>query len=417
MGNNIKNKEKKAHGYVKRKLLHRNMSKHIHMSQYLTKDKVTTKRRKKSMPKYSSRNANKLYSFSNWSLFEELIITKILKADEVDKNNIMNPDESFFLLKNIAVNFTETLTKINYKNGFFTGKVLYSLLNNEHNYASYQESMPHLTEFLELCGFRHVMFNDFSGKTVIRIPAYNVNHIPLGFNIHSFEAGLISGFISSARHKLTSVDEIKCRNNNADFCEFECHDFSIQHDHINDISAAVDTFSKNFAETYSSPAKNIKEKNQVKIGIADKDYSMLYYYLSCHNIFFNSNFNSGMKKVLWYIASAIRYSLDMQQIQHATAAVKAPSTYVIKQAMKLLLVDMDVISEKPLHVKLKFNTFNSKTEFINLAVLFFNRLSLSGKNIKHTVVIKSKNGIYTADILQQISKNEIANKPHLKPNQ
>ena len=401
MENNTKSKKKKSNGFIKRKLLNKNLSNHRHVPEHPAKDRLTIQRRKKSILNYNSRKTNRAYTSNNWSLFEELIITKILRSDGINKSNILNPDESPFLLKNIVVNFTETLTKINYKNGFFTGKVLYSVLNNEHNYASHYDSILHLTEFLELCGFKHVMFNDFSGKTVIRIPAYGAKHISLGFNIHSFEAGLISGFISSAKHKLTFVDEIKCSNNNADFCEFECHDFSIQPDYIGNTSAAVDIFSKNFAETCLLPAKNIKEKNRAQSTIVDKDYSLLYYYLSCHNIFFNSTLNVSMRKIFGYISSAIRQDLDMQ---HATGTAKTSLIYTLGQAMDLILVNMEVISEKPLHVKLKFNAFNSKTEFVNLAVSFFNGLSSGNKNIKHIIDIKSKNGIYTANILQKISK-------------
>ncbi|MCL4380719.1 hypothetical protein M1141_00400 [Candidatus Marsarchaeota archaeon] len=401
MAINMKGKGKKAQGFAIRKSS-RNYRRG-RVSQPLAKNKIIAKHRKKSAAEQSALAVSKSYASGRESLFEELLITKILGAGGWEKNNIMDPDESPFLLKNIAVNFTETLTKINYKNGFFTGKALYSVLNREHNYISYHDSMPHLAEFFELCGFRHVLFNDFSGKAVIRIPAYGAKRLSLGFNTHSFEAGLISGFISSARHKLIFADEIRCRDNNADFCEFECRDFSIQSDYIKDIGAAVGVFSNDFAKTAAerAGASNMKARNHVQGNAADTDHPLIYYYLSCHNIFFNSSFNKSMKEVLWYIASAIRRDLDTQQ---EADKVKTKLPYAIEQAMELLMVRTEFKSAKPLHVKLKFNTFNSKTEFINLAVSFFNRLASSKGNLNHTAVIKSRNGVYTVDICSRHRK-------------
>ncbi len=366
------------------------------------KKKIKSKKNNKQKPlnsinnKQNNKNNLNFNDINQEILIEELLIQKILNINEnkiilnlktkdqkksKTKYNELNINENSMLLKAIITNFTTTISKINYKNGLFVGKLLYQSYKKKYIYAWYQESIDYLIDFLELCGYKDILFSVFSDKVVIKIPNFQYN---LNLNLHTFESGLISGFISSSKNKFMFARELECSNNNLDICEFACDEYDIFSPNITDINQTIEKFMIYFFN-------NIKDNtNKLKFNYSNNTYSQSYYYLSTFPLIFNNTLNEYMKQIFRYIAIQFNHNLFKQFIKINKSNQKQFFKQ-IQQILNLLDIDFKVNKIKPLNVQLLFNHLNSKSEFIDLCIIFFNNLIKGySKELKPKIIINNE---------------------------
>ncbi|MCL4383118.1 MAG: hypothetical protein M1168_03420 [Candidatus Marsarchaeota archaeon] len=330
-------------------------------------------------------------------LIEEILINKLIisKQNKSYKNKVNEYfSENSMLLKNLIINFTGTLSKLNYKNGLFAGKLLYHAYNKIYNYASYNDALWHLIEFLESCGYKNIVFTSFPDKITIKIP--NIKQ-DLNLNTHVFEAGLISGFITASKNKLLFAKEAKCSNNNSDFCEFICDEYNNYNDFRTN-SQNIDKSIEKFIESYLRDLNRNKRDAKTKINYSANIYPESYYYLSSFPIIFNNKLNNYMKLIFTHIAIKFNQNL-LKEFKTITKKNQKNLFEQIQQILGLLDITVTINSLKPLNISLMFNYLNSKKEFIDLSIIFFNNLANGYINTKNTATqLKNINGKYILTI-------------------
>jgi predicted hydrocarbon binding protein len=105
-----------------------------------------------------------------------------------------------------------------YKSGFRLGKLYYGQAVSRRP-KWYEDSIPELAKFFQKLGYATEYVISRHGNPVLTLKS-NAS-FKLGFNMHSFEAGIISGFLSSARNSYVAMHESECACNGAEECVFE----------------------------------------------------------------------------------------------------------------------------------------------------------------------------------------------------
>ncbi len=105
-----------------------------------------------------------------------------------------------------------------YRSGFRLGKLYYSQAVSSRP-KWYEDSIPELAKFFQKLGYAAKYGISRHGSPTITLKSNS--SIKLGFNVHSFEAGIISGFLSSARNSYMAMHESECACNGAEECVFE----------------------------------------------------------------------------------------------------------------------------------------------------------------------------------------------------
>lgn len=103
-------------------------------------------------------------------------------------------------------------------NGMRIGRTIYTSISSHRSYISLGDYVKHIAAFFEKVGYEHVTFEMLI--STIRFRIYRHEHVHIGSNIHVFEAGIFSGFISAAAQQLLIFNESACANNGASYCEF-----------------------------------------------------------------------------------------------------------------------------------------------------------------------------------------------------
>ena len=106
-----------------------------------------------------------------------------------------------------------------YRSGFRLGKLYYSQAAGSSRPKWYEDSIPELTKFFQKLGYAAKYRISRSGNPIITLKS--TASIKLGFNAHSFEAGIISGFLSDAKNAYMAMHESECECNGAEECVFE----------------------------------------------------------------------------------------------------------------------------------------------------------------------------------------------------
>ncbi len=118
----------------------------------------------------------------------------------------------------LIANSTPSIRAISYRHGIAIGRSLYRIYAQERRYSLYEESVADLVSFFERAGFGRITYGAFPGA--VRISMHDNPRMELGIGMHTFEAGLIAGFLTAARRQLVHVTESACSSNGSDACEF-----------------------------------------------------------------------------------------------------------------------------------------------------------------------------------------------------
>jgi len=276
--------------------------------------------------------------------------TEIMLNNIISNKDHMVGYNSSLLLHGLA-SLTGSLRTISYRRGLSTGKSLYKMLSEKKHYSMYEESIPDLVKFLESLGIGSIAYSAFNDKLVMN--AYSKERKNVGANMHTFEAGIISGFVSASRHQYTHVYEKECANNNSDHCEFV---FSRYEDGKNALRASAEGEA-----LISNIAASISKNEEASTGVPSSYLALV------SDIVTNSEYMEEMKNIMTHIGSKIGNSIANGSKKHR-----------ITSAMNILSSTYagipEVLSFKPMSIVIKFDGTTSNNRYVDLSLAFLKGL-------------------------------------------
>ncbi|MEM3781354.1 MAG: V4R domain-containing protein [Candidatus Micrarchaeaceae archaeon] len=114
-------------------------------------------------------------------------------------------------LQDLIYNIAEETKKYAYKSGLALGELA----------ASHFSGLSSLERILASAGLGHVLYAPFETEAKITSARAHGISINANTNVHSFESGIIAGFLSRQTAKRLHVRETHCVFNGSEFCQFE----------------------------------------------------------------------------------------------------------------------------------------------------------------------------------------------------
>ncbi len=124
-------------------------------------------------------------------------------------------------LVSALVSLSDETVDLDYKHGISIGRKLFRMMSYGKSYSWYGESVPDLMSFMEAAGYGTITYKMLPFSTSIKI--HQSPH-DVGAKLHTFESGLMSGFLTAAKGQLVHVNEEKCASNGSEHCDFVTSD-------------------------------------------------------------------------------------------------------------------------------------------------------------------------------------------------
>lgn len=280
--------------------------------------------------------------------YEEALLESIMHGS---KNTLIPEDAVTF--NEILSNLTSGMKILTYRFGIGIGRELYKRLDAEKHYYWYEESIPDLISFMEKSGYQDITYNFMARGLRIRI--YHQHGPFIGTNVHTFESGIISGFISTASRQMLHVNEESCSSNGADYCEFISSGEKRYTKEV-DISLALE----NFALRIGSAMHDSALRQNGKINQA-------YHALSLSPLL-NSKYANAINNIaehMGYKSGAIAF--DDRRITPARIL-----DCISKTASLLNFGEPSIKDRKKIDIKFSFSPELSRKEYIDLSLSFMN---------------------------------------------
>ncbi len=305
--------------------------------------------------------------------FHEIIIKNIV-SNSNGRNNV--PDEAMLLGATIS-SLSSSMRELRYKSGMNVGKALYKQSSLGKNYMFQEESVRNLVSFFESAGYSNVTYRAYPDDIEIKI--HERNNTDVGANIHSFEAGIISGYLSAMQRKYTGVHEATCSNNGGNCCTF-----TIKNTQSNG-SNAVPSLKK-FAASVSAMAKGPNSSRRTA------HVSDAYCLLSSSQLL-DQSYMEPLKEIASHTGREISAKLF-----EGKRSQRSFFSY-IENAIRLLnLGEPEVKSADPLQMQVRFSRIDSRRQNVDLALALIEGL-ISDRFGKEFVASEhSNNGEYVLDI-------------------
>ncbi len=285
--------------------------------------------------------------------------------------------EEALLLDHIMLNLTGSSSEMAYRSGISIGTTLYEIASSIFRGSQYEEYVPYLVEFLERSGY-YVTYAVFPDKATFRLHGHSLY---IGARMHTIEAGIISGFLSSARHAYTPVQEESCRNDRADACVFATsgrgHASTVRRD-------MIDRFVGHVHDRASSTA------------YVDAMFSQSYHALLSSSLLEQAHMET-MRGIMHYIGSSLREKFDVERPKGQSTA-----GYVANSITLLRLGTPFMNNMRRLDIRLAFDTATSRRGLEELSIAFLN--GIFGERASRAIATESNNkGAYTIRLARQPS--------------
>ncbi len=150
-------------------------------------------------------------------LQDEVNYERALARNVMDSSDAPESEDAATLAAALS-SLTASLKKVSYNYGLTVGRSIYRLFDSRRHYRWYGDSIQDVVLFLEKLGYDYILYNILTDN--VEISVYRKNRAALGCNIHSFDSGLIAGFLGAARGDFVRVTETSCCNNGAKCCKF-----------------------------------------------------------------------------------------------------------------------------------------------------------------------------------------------------
>ena len=315
------------------------------------------------------------YPEANYS-YEEAMLDNMIRGAKAKPI----PEEAV-AFSEILSNLTKNMKTITYRFGINVGRDLYRTLNSKKHYYWYEESIPDMVAFLEKSGYKDVAYTLTANGLRLRI--YNTDGAFMGASVHTFESGLMSGFLSAASRQMIHVNEESCVKNGADYCEFVSSQKRKEGNEI-DMSVAVESFAQHLK--MSMHGKN-----------SSKKISSLYHALSVSPLL-NRRYSDAINNIVEHMG----YRLGDYVFDNRKVTSKKISDCISKTASLLNFGEPSIRDSKELDMKFSFSPELSRKEYINLSLSFMDGIA-SKAEMKNNIysTTKSSGGRYVLHIKEK----------------
>ncbi len=310
--------------------------------------------------------------------YEEVVIKNIVNNSN-KSNNV--PDEAY-LLSSAMSSMSTGMKELHYKSGISIGRALYKMNSESKSYTFPEESVADLVSFFESAGYKNITCRAYPESVEIKI--HEKRGPSVGTSLHSFEAGIISGFLSAANQRYVGVVESECTNSDGQYCKFTTNYTNSEQNN----KVELDKIASHITENISSKHGNA--------GLANA------YYLLSSSILLDKSYLDSMKSIASYMGKSVSEKLSVQRKGKM-------SFHDITNTIRMLhLGNPIIVDTKPFRMKLIFDKVTARREFVDLSLAFVNGL-LSEKLGDAVAVEKNANGLYVIDIRQKkaLYKNSI----------
>lgn len=283
---------------------------------------------------------------------ESVMLARILNRSDSEKI-----PESAILFTSLLANLTPGLSDVNRMAGMRVGRHLYSMVSGSRSYVLYEESVSDLVRFFEHAGYSSITYNAFPDRVDLQM--YDKSKEFIGIDLHSFEAGLISGFMTAAKRQYVNVTEHACSNNGAGSCAFSSRYDAYKEQPKREAKAAIDRFVGHLVRQ----SERAERASEVRI-------SPEYYSLSI-SAALERPYLEEIKHVAAYIGSEAGSLLfaNPSKMNSKSSAAR------LERVIRLLnLGTASVKSLNPIKIDILFDRLHSRGEFVELSLALINGL-------------------------------------------
>lgn len=303
-------------------------------------------------------------------------INEALILDILGNRNSGTTSGESVLLAQILSGFTKSMRKLSYMAGISNGMFLYRINKLQKRYAWYQDSVKDISEFFEKAGYMASSYDIFPDKVVIKLYGAGPN---LGGNMHVFESGVISGFLTAAIGHYVPVSEEECGHAGASYCRFSTSNYKAASDVNEDNLRHINALAKYISDS----------KPTAKPDTFSKSYLNLIY-----QVIMEREYLDNMKDLLGYFGEII---LQMSNAKKPKKLKGGELASLAQRNINLLnLGKLNIKSANALDAELMFDSSQSRSEFVELAVAFLS--GVLGKDMVRATKLKSENDLYSIRI-------------------
>lgn len=316
--------------------------------------------------------------------YNEALIANVLSGNakkKVDGNSIT--------FGSVICSLSPKMREMHYKTGFSLGKSIYTSINAKKRYRVHGEGIDYLVNFMENMGYGAITYSTFPEQTKVCINPTRA--FKADSRMHSFESGIIAGFISASRRMLIHVKEEACTSNSSETCNFvtTSHpDYSIAASDatiINKFMEHLDSYINGNAE--ASPRELIPEE----------------YHALLTSPIVNGMDSDSMRNVMAYAGNALAKQMGINSGSHKR--ISAYKIRKIESAMRVLnMGKIEIKSLNPIRINVAFDALTSKREYVDASLAFLSGIlnplvSKTGFNVETACV--NKNDAYHVKITEK----------------
>ena len=296
-----------------------------------------------------------------------------------------------YALTGALASLTPKLRDVYFSHGFRVGEILYRSAKHIAGNAA-TTMLPMLVEFFGNAGYSNISYRLRGGSYEFEIA--DAPRMKLGVNMHSFEAGIISGFMSNEYRRITTFTESECRSNGSDSCIF--------------------VEGTGMGEKRLDSDEWIREFSNYVIGSADDgrhgSINYEYYYLASESLLHNE-YAKGISDIAYIAGSGLgRRLLEEHEGIGGAARIRR-----LKELIALLnFGNITIKRSAPMSLHMEFDRLMAKKDMIALASNFMNGMlnAYLGKRLIETQ--RSSFGKYTIDVREAAQGGRNTMKAHKK---
>ncbi len=329
---------------------------------------------KKKNADYSNRSAEDL-------TYEEAVLQNIMKSSNGKEANV--PEEAMLLSSTIS-SLGNEVNDMHYKAGMSIGKSIYKISPSDS-----EDTVSDLVGFFQSAGYKNVTYSSFPDKTEITL--HEKKGAGIGANLHTFEAGIISGYLSSAQRRYVPVEETSCVHNEGAKCRFTTVDAPGKPRVHKDEKVALSKLAHHIADKARGPNYyGLDRKSAVKISNS--------YYSLASQMLNDKSYADSMKSIVAYLGTSVGAKLfaSYSKERHASHLMELAHT------IKLLNLGNPIVeSLRPFRMSVSFDALSSRREFVDLSLSYINGLLSSGFGNAISATQRSEDGSYVVDITER----------------
>ena len=326
--------------------------------------------------KNAKKSARKRLPIKKKAIVKKTIRNQMSRAPDTEGllvRSILNPARELrdgIVIEDMIYSLTPKLARTAYNFGYSIGVDIFVNSKKEQNT---------LVPVLGRLGFRNIVYQPFRDALVIKSGSRNHEVRKIGAKIHSFEAGMIAGYLSAHSGEAINTTEKECVYNGDSVCRF--------------VSSTGRTFESNsnpsIEDVIDSIAVNVHE-------IKFSDRSEVAYHMLPLIPMTKQPLRSEIAKIFYLIGVELsqRYGKDGAEVLLENIARYFG---ISKGQIK--------IAPKTAEVQLKYFYHNSNSAFVELSTAMF-RGFIKGKTSKepNVYINVDKNKNYVVDITTTVHK-------------